>query len=222
MIGRLPVEVRRVELAAAHADGQDAGVAGGLDVDVGVAGGAHLADVEGPGRLHGPVDHVRRGPPAADLVGTYDGVEGRLGVAVGDGPAEGVEQRVGVDLPDLAGQGRIDVFFLGGAQIDGQANINLEIAERNIAQQVTMNIRTVESAARKVDLAADAQTNAAERDLIGDLPCAVVILALDRGVRVASLYIQDAIEKSSTTLQFQVLGDLGMSYPLQKNPTDLR
>ena len=35
-----------------------------------------------------------------------------------------------------------------------QANINLETAERNIAQQVTMNIRTVESAARKVDLAA--------------------------------------------------------------------
>jgi glutaconate CoA-transferase subunit B len=29
------------------------------------------------------------------------------------------------ELFDLAGQGRIDVFFLGGAQIDGQANINL-------------------------------------------------------------------------------------------------
>jgi len=29
------------------------------------------------------------------------------------------------ELFDLAGQGRIDVFFLGGGQIDGQANINL-------------------------------------------------------------------------------------------------
>ncbi len=31
----------------------------------------------------------------------------------------------GVELFDLAAQGRIDAFFLGGAQIDGQANINL-------------------------------------------------------------------------------------------------
>lgn len=29
------------------------------------------------------------------------------------------------ELFDLAGQGRIDVFFLGGAQIDGEANLNL-------------------------------------------------------------------------------------------------
>ena len=29
------------------------------------------------------------------------------------------------ELFDLAGQGRIDIFFLGGGQIDGQANINL-------------------------------------------------------------------------------------------------
>jgi glutaconate CoA-transferase, subunit B len=29
------------------------------------------------------------------------------------------------ELFDLAGQGRIDVFFLGGVQIDGEANINL-------------------------------------------------------------------------------------------------
>ena len=33
------------------------------------------------------------------------------------------------ELFDLAGQGRIDVFFLGGAQIDGAANINLVKAE---------------------------------------------------------------------------------------------
>ncbi|HLX80829.1 MAG TPA: CoA-transferase [Burkholderiales bacterium] len=33
------------------------------------------------------------------------------------------------ELFDLAGQGRIDVFFLGGAQIDGDANINLVQAE---------------------------------------------------------------------------------------------
>jgi glutaconate CoA-transferase subunit B len=35
------------------------------------------------------------------------------------------------ELFDLAGQGRIDVFFLGGAQIDGEANINLVQAEGN-------------------------------------------------------------------------------------------
>ncbi|HYL87583.1 MAG TPA: CoA-transferase [Burkholderiales bacterium] len=33
------------------------------------------------------------------------------------------------ELFDLAGQGRIDYFFLGGAQIDGEANINLVHAE---------------------------------------------------------------------------------------------
>ena len=33
------------------------------------------------------------------------------------------------ELFDLAGQGRIDVFFLGGAQIDGDASINLVSAE---------------------------------------------------------------------------------------------
>jgi len=33
------------------------------------------------------------------------------------------------ELFDLAGQGRIDVFFLGGAQIDGRGNINLVQAE---------------------------------------------------------------------------------------------
>ena len=33
------------------------------------------------------------------------------------------------ELFDLAGQGRIDVFFLGGAQIDGDANINLVRAD---------------------------------------------------------------------------------------------
>jgi len=33
------------------------------------------------------------------------------------------------ELFDLAGQGRIDYFFLGGAQIDGSANINLVRAE---------------------------------------------------------------------------------------------
>jgi glutaconate CoA-transferase subunit B len=33
------------------------------------------------------------------------------------------------ELFDLAGQGRIDVFFLGGAQIDGQGSINLVRAD---------------------------------------------------------------------------------------------
>jgi glutaconate CoA-transferase subunit B len=31
----------------------------------------------------------------------------------------------GVELFDMAAQGRVDAFFLGGGQIDGQANINL-------------------------------------------------------------------------------------------------
>ncbi len=31
----------------------------------------------------------------------------------------------GPELFDRAGQGRIDVFFLGGGEIDGEANINL-------------------------------------------------------------------------------------------------
>ncbi len=31
----------------------------------------------------------------------------------------------GVEIFDMAGQGRLDAFFLGGGQIDGQANINL-------------------------------------------------------------------------------------------------
>jgi glutaconate CoA-transferase subunit B len=35
------------------------------------------------------------------------------------------------ELFDLAGQGRIDIFFLGGAQIDGEANINLVRAGEN-------------------------------------------------------------------------------------------
>src|SRR5262244_15626 len=33
------------------------------------------------------------------------------------------------ELFDLAGQGRVDVFFLGGAQINGEANINLVRAD---------------------------------------------------------------------------------------------
>lgn len=33
------------------------------------------------------------------------------------------------ELFDLAGQGRIDAFFLGGAQIDGEGNVNLVEAE---------------------------------------------------------------------------------------------
>ena len=33
------------------------------------------------------------------------------------------------ELFDLAGQGRIDFFFIGGAQIDGEANVNLVRAE---------------------------------------------------------------------------------------------
>jgi len=41
----------------------------------------------------------------------------------------------GTELFDCAGQGRIDVFFLGGGQIDGQANINLVGAGGDYPQQ---------------------------------------------------------------------------------------
>jgi glutaconate CoA-transferase subunit B len=47
----------------------------------------------------------------------------RVTILGSDDPAERGDG--GSELFDLAGQGRLDAFFLGGGQIDGQANINL-------------------------------------------------------------------------------------------------
>lgn len=59
---------------------------------------ALLAQAEAPGPMHVSILHARRHNPFTD------------------GARE---------LFDAAAQGRIDTFFLGGVQIDGQANINL-------------------------------------------------------------------------------------------------
>ncbi len=50
---------------------------------------------------------------------------GRPRVSIIHGDANNPFTDGGRELFDCAGQGRIDVFFLGGAQIDGEANINL-------------------------------------------------------------------------------------------------
>jgi len=49
----------------------------------------------------------------------------RLRVSIIHGDSNNPFTDGGRELFDCAGQGRIDVFFLGGVQIDGQANINL-------------------------------------------------------------------------------------------------
>ncbi len=49
----------------------------------------------------------------------------KLKVSIIHGNANNPLTDGGRELFDLAGQGRIDAFFLGGVQIDGQANINL-------------------------------------------------------------------------------------------------
>ena len=50
---------------------------------------------------------------------------GAVRVSIIHGEANNPFTDGGRELFDCAGQGRIDVFFLGGAQIDGTANINL-------------------------------------------------------------------------------------------------
>ncbi len=57
---------------------------------------------------------------AAMLARERDSRLGLLGILKGNSFPNG-----GVELFDLAAQGRLDAFFLGGGQIDGQANINL-------------------------------------------------------------------------------------------------
>ena len=60
---------------------------------------------------------------AAFLAQTLGG--GRPYVSLQQSPKHNLFTDGGRELFDAAGQGRIDVFFLSGAQIDGQGNINL-------------------------------------------------------------------------------------------------
>lgn len=86
-------------------------------------------------RLLGDAGHVAVGAAspipatACTLLGMKNGGRPRLSLLQkreGNPFTEGSRE-----LFDLAGQGRIDVFFLGGAQIDGEANINLVQAGGN-------------------------------------------------------------------------------------------
>lgn len=63
-------------------------------------------------------------PGAAALLAQKIG-GGALDVTIIHGNANNAFTDGGRELFDCAGQGRIDAFFLGGVQIDGQANINL-------------------------------------------------------------------------------------------------
>lgn len=51
--------------------------------------------------------------------------DGRLRASIIHGIANNPFTDGGREIFDCAGQGRIDVFFLGGVQIDGEANVNL-------------------------------------------------------------------------------------------------
>jgi len=63
-------------------------------------------------------------PMAAALLAKHRG-DGRPRVSVLGSPDHNFFTDGAKELFDCAGQGRIDAFFLGGAQIDGRANINL-------------------------------------------------------------------------------------------------
>ncbi|NQU62418.1 MAG: CoA synthetase [Rhodospirillales bacterium] len=79
-------------------------------------------------RLEG-LNHVAVGalspmPGSAALLAKAVG-DGTMHVSIIHGDANNPFTDGGRELFDCAGQGRIDAFFLGGAQIDGEANINL-------------------------------------------------------------------------------------------------
>jgi glutaconate CoA-transferase subunit B len=88
---------------------------------------AAIADLIAAPHAH-PVRHAAVGaaspiPAHAVLLAQHRGLDVRLSLLqrrVGNPFTEGTRE-----LFDLAGQGRIDLFFLGGAQIDGAASINL-------------------------------------------------------------------------------------------------
>src|SRR6187401_1162015 len=86
-----------------------------------------LADVIA--RLIGDVRHVAVGnaspiPATAALLARERG-NGRPRVSLLGSRRHNFFTDGGRELFDCAGQGRIDVFFLSGGQIDGEANINL-------------------------------------------------------------------------------------------------
>ena len=87
-----------------------------------------LADVIA--RLIGDVRHVAVGnaspiPATAALLAREQNGNGRPYVSLLGSPKHTFWTDGGRELFDCAGQGRIDVFFLSGGQIDGQGNINL-------------------------------------------------------------------------------------------------
>ena len=63
--------------------------------------------------------------PAAAAMLARSRMDGQLRVTVLGSSTRHVLTNGGRELFDLAGQGRIDAFFLGGGQIDGEANVNL-------------------------------------------------------------------------------------------------
>lgn len=63
--------------------------------------------------------------PAAAAMLARSRTDGQLRVTVLGSSTRHVLTDGGRELFDLAGQGRIDAFFLGGGQIDGEANVNL-------------------------------------------------------------------------------------------------
>ena len=86
-----------------------------------------LADVMS--RLIGDVRHVAVGaqspvPAAAAMLARMRG-GGRPHVSILESRTHNFFTDGGRELFDCAGQGRLDVFFLSGGQIDGEANINL-------------------------------------------------------------------------------------------------
>lgn len=79
--------------------------------------------------LIGDVRHVAVGnaspiPAAAALLARARG-KGRPHVSLLQSRKHNFFTNGGVELFDCAGQGRMDVFFLSGGEIDGEGNINL-------------------------------------------------------------------------------------------------
>ena len=79
---------------------------------------------------HPSIKHVAVGasspiPAGAALLRKKMAKEKALRVSIIHGNANNPFTDGGRELFDVAGQGRIDTFFLGGAQIDSKANINL-------------------------------------------------------------------------------------------------
>lgn len=84
---------------------------------------ALIRDPAAPPARHIAVGAASPIPAAASWLAKLSGLDMRLSLLhlqAGNPFTEGTRE-----LFDLAGQGRIDLFFLGGGQIDGQANLNL-------------------------------------------------------------------------------------------------